>query len=788
MLVLSALATTAATPSLTNFIDAKAFAQTAFAKELAAATTIDAKGNAHLWFNSQDAPVPSLKRCGEVDAAPFMPASLFLPSNRLELAAYAEVTIQGYHVSHFSFTNATKLKLGRCKNLKPLAYPVCGAAIQGIGWTPSSLMKPTCLAKCGCTWPSCPDIADKPKAGEFCSLCGRTSACPGCSSGTVTIGLCYPKSSSEALSGVEAMNIVQLAQSVPTLSTLVTAVVAGNLTGVLSSPGPFTVFAPNNAAFDKLPAGVLANLLKPTNVKELVAILELHVVSGSVHAKDLTDGEKITTVNGGALTVDIEAGLIFIGSGGTDASRVIAADNDASNGVVHIVSDVLLPGPPAPTPAPPAPLVNIVALAQSVPTLSTLVTAIKAAGLVETLSGPGNFTVFAPSNDAFANLPAGVLANLLKPQNKAQLVDLLTYHVEAGRVITFEDLTKGGPCLPINTVQGGPLQMCRPCTNRKCTKSELKINPFDGDQGRYEAVSGNGARDNMASNGVVHIISAVLTVATPLYFRTVKDATAATNPGKCAEVNAAPRIPVSLFDPTNAAELKAYEDLTIAMYEVVGGSKLEVGRCADIGYGASAGSASAAWAPSALMVPICKSKCNCDYPYNCPDQPDDPQRENFCSLCGPMFNQDIEIDLFSKTLNIVQLAISVPTLSTLVTALVEAKLTETLSGAGPFTVFAPNNDAFDQLPAATLKHLLDPANRKELVGILELHVVHGSINAKDLYNGEKVKSLNGGALTVAIDAGVVSITSAGTKASQVVAADNDASNGVVHIVSAVLLP
>ena len=106
----------------------------------------------------------------------------------------------------------------------------------------------------------------------------------------------------------------------------------------------------------------------------------------------------------------------------------------------------------------------------------------------------------------------------------------------------------------------------------------------------------------------------------------------------------------------------------------------------------------------------------------------------------------------------------------------------------PFTVFAPNNNAFEQLPAATLKHLLDPSNRKELVGILELHVVRGSIHAKDLLNGEQVKSVNGGELTVAIDAGVVSISSAETKASQVVAADNDASNGVVHIVSAVLLP
>ena len=144
-------------------------------------------------------------------------------------------------------------------------------------------------------------------------------------------------------------NIVELAQSVPTLSTLVTAVVAANLTGVLSSPGPFTVFAPNNDAFAKVPADILKHLLEPRNIAELQEVLELHVVAGAVYAADLKDHEKIKTVNGLELEARLEDSKVFIevarehsGTHG-DYAEVIAADNVASNGVVHIIDHVLYP-------------------------------------------------------------------------------------------------------------------------------------------------------------------------------------------------------------------------------------------------------------------------------------------------------------------------------------------------------------------------------------------------------------------------------------------------------------
>merc|ERR1712157_368584 len=119
-----------------------------------------------------------------------------------------------------------------------------------------------------------------------------------------------------------------------------------------------------------------------------------------------------------------KGGEVRVGPDKKDLKKVTAADNEASNGVVHIIDGVMLP-PAAMTASQP----NIVELAQSVPDLSTLVTAVVAGDLAGTLSSPGPFTVFAPTNEGFAALPAGTVDTLLKPENKAQLVDILTYHV-----------------------------------------------------------------------------------------------------------------------------------------------------------------------------------------------------------------------------------------------------------------------------------------------------------------------------------------------------------------------
>jgi len=134
-----------------------------------------------------------------------------------------------------------------------------------------------------------------------------------------------------------AQTVVDVAAGNPDFSTLVTAVKAAGLAETLSSEGPFTVFAPTNAAFAKLPAGTVENLLKPENKDQLVAVLTYHVVAGKVLAADVVKLSTATTVNGKAVTIDASNGVKV-----NDAT-VTATDIAASNGVIHVLDTVLLP-------------------------------------------------------------------------------------------------------------------------------------------------------------------------------------------------------------------------------------------------------------------------------------------------------------------------------------------------------------------------------------------------------------------------------------------------------------
>jgi len=136
---------------------------------------------------------------------------------------------------------------------------------------------------------------------------------------------------------VEA-DIVDLAVATDFLSTLVAAVKAGDLVDVLKGDGPFTVFAPTNEAFAKLPAGTVENLLKPENKAQLVAVLTYHVVPGKILSTDLKNGQKAKTVQGSEITVTMKDGNVMINN-----ATVTAADIMADNGVVHVIDTVILP-------------------------------------------------------------------------------------------------------------------------------------------------------------------------------------------------------------------------------------------------------------------------------------------------------------------------------------------------------------------------------------------------------------------------------------------------------------
>ena len=135
-----------------------------------------------------------------------------------------------------------------------------------------------------------------------------------------------------------AQDVVALAQDAPDLSTLVTAVSTAKLGDTLQGDGPFTVFAPTNAAFKELGDEQVQSLLEPENRDQLTKVLTYHVVPGELTAADLSDGQKLETVAGETLTVKIDGGTVMVG----DAS-VVQPDVEASNGVVHVIDSVLTP-------------------------------------------------------------------------------------------------------------------------------------------------------------------------------------------------------------------------------------------------------------------------------------------------------------------------------------------------------------------------------------------------------------------------------------------------------------
>ena len=265
-------------------------------------------------------------------------------------------------------------------------------------------------------------------------------------------------------------DIVDTAVGAGQFKTLVAAVKAAGLVETLKGKGPFTVFAPTDEAFAKLPKGTVATLLKPENKAKLAAILTYHVVPGKVMAKDVVKLSKAKTVQGAAVGIRVKDGKVYI-----DNAQVVAPDVEASNGVVHVIDNVILPK-------------DVVDTAVGAGSFKTLVAAVKAAGLVDTLKGNGPFTVFAPTDEAFAKLPEGTVATLLKPENKAKLVAILTYHVVPGKVMA-KDVVKLSKA---KTVQG----------------SEVDVRVEDGKV--YIDNAQVIAPDVGAANGVIHVIDSVI--------------------------------------------------------------------------------------------------------------------------------------------------------------------------------------------------------------------------------------------------------------------------------------
>jgi uncharacterized surface protein with fasciclin (FAS1) repeats len=163
-----------------------------------------------------------------------------------------------------------------------------------------------------------------------------------CSSNSSSPTTTNKPSTTSTTAAMAEQNIVQIASSNPNFSTLVAAVKAAGLVDTLSGPGPYTVFAPTNAAFAALPAGTVDTLLKPENQAELKKILTYHVVPGKVVAADVKPGT-ITTAEGGTITVSVENGKVVLTDAKGGKATVTQTDIMASNGVIHVINAVLMP-------------------------------------------------------------------------------------------------------------------------------------------------------------------------------------------------------------------------------------------------------------------------------------------------------------------------------------------------------------------------------------------------------------------------------------------------------------
>jgi transforming growth factor-beta-induced protein len=292
-----------------------------------------------------------------------------------------------------------------------------------------------------------------------------------------------------------------------------------------------------------------------------------------------------------------------------------------------------MPEPTATEEPAPAPQ-TIVDIAAADGRFTTLVAAVTAGGLVETLSSEGPFTVFAPTDEAFAALPEGTIDSLLLPENQQQLVDILTYHVVAGRVMAADVVT----LTEAETVLGQTVSIRVEDGRVFVNDAEVIITDIEAD------------------NGVIHVIDAVL-------------------------------LPAS----TEAAE--------------------------------------------------------------------------------------------AEELDIVDTAAADERFSTLVAAVTAAGLVDTLKSEGPFTVFAPTNDAFAALPEGTVESLLLPENQQQLIDILTYHVVAGRVMAADVVTLTEAETVLGQMVTVRVEDGRVFINDA-----EVIITDIETSNGIIHVIDAVLLP
>lgn len=545
---------------------------------------------------------------------------------------------------------------------------------------------------------------------------------------------------------LQAQTVWDVITNSPDHNTLETAVLQAGLDGPLSTEPSITVFAPTDAAFAALPSGALDALLADNDA--LTDVLLYHVAAGTVLSGDLSDGQMITTLQGQDVTVTI-SGSVMINN-----ATVTVADVPASNGVVHVIDAVLLP--PA--------IVNqsITEIVNASADHTTLAAALSVSGLDAALASAGTYTLFAPTDAAFDALPAGVLDNLLSDPSGA-LSDVLLYHVLASTVMSG-DLMDG---MMATTLQGQDITVT--ISNGMVFINDAMVT----------------LADIPATNGVVHVIDAVLVPDLPTnniydYVSASADHTtllAAIDAAGLGETLSGGMY--TLFAPTNAAFDALPAGTLDALLADPSGLLTEI-----LFYHVVDGVAMSGDLSDGMMVTTLQGQ----------DITVTIDNGNVFINDAMVTMADIMVD--NGVIHVID-AVLVPEQTssttvfdiiqgsenhnTLEAALVAAGLDADLSTGGPFTVFAPTDEAFAALPAGLVDELLaDPAG--QLTDILLYHVVNGTVLSGDLQEG-MVVTLNGQSVEITFGGSSIFVNGA-----MVTIADLEADNGVVHVIDAVLIP
>jgi transforming growth factor-beta-induced protein len=543
----------------------------------------------------------------------------------------------------------------------------------------------------------------------------------------------------------ELLSIAEIASEDANFSILVEALLKADLVSTLNGSGTFTVFAPTNDAFNNLFASLGVSGVDDLDAESLKTILLYHVLGETKTSSMLTDGYyySLSPAQGRTLSMYIGVGSNN-GVSVNGAANVTAADIEASNGVIHVIDAVLLP----PT---------VVDLAAQNENFETLVSAVVGADLAETLSdAEGTFTVFAPTDDAFAALGMDV------PED---LTPILLYHVLGSPV--YSDEISSGIISSLNAEN--------PEIVVEATDMGVMLN------GSAQVI----ATDIVGTNGVIHVIDQVIL---PIDNGSILDAAMgladfSSLVAALAKANLASTFMMdgafTVFAPTNdafAAFLESinvsFEDLSaedlspILQYHVVGAEvmsgSLETGYVNTI-YQAMEGKA------VSILIEV-----DGGVTLNGSIQVTTPDVETSNGVIHV-------IDGVLTPTSVVDIAINNSNFSYLVEAVAKAGLVDALSAEGPFTIFAPTNAAFEQLFADLGVSGIEDIDAETLIPILQYHVVSGNVLSTDLSDGE-VETLNG-KFTVSLSD---KVTINGS--TEVIATDVQGTNGVVHVIDEVLLP